>query len=387
MPDRLAIVVPRCSETAYGGAEALALQVAVDLKERYEVDILTTCADDYWSWQNVHEPGVSQIEGVTVRRFLTDAARDLPRFNRLSRSFRFRIASLSVKEQEEWIRMQGPYSSTLLQFLFAERDSYTAFIFMPYLYATTYFGLPLVRDRAVLIPLVHDEWPLYFSAWSSIFDSAQEIFFVTPEEGALVRHRFPRVHARDVLYPGLASQPMPDEEPAPAHIPRPFMLYLGRMDESKGINDLRDLFSAYLKSHPDSLWHLVVAGPGPTPPEGEHVISVGAVNTRTKWQLLKNCDLFVAPGLFESLSIATIEAWRAGRAAIVNGRNETLVGQARRSNGALWYYDESSFGAVLDQLDEQTRRQLGAQGKKYVRRTYSTGNTVEVLERAIAQFR
>ena len=67
------------------------------------------------------------------------------------------------------MRAQGPMSTQLLDYLDAFGTRYAAVVFFSYLYATTYFGLPIVEDRAILAPLAHDEWPLTFSLWDRFF--------------------------------------------------------------------------------------------------------------------------------------------------------------------------------------------------------------------------
>ena len=54
-------------------------------------------------------------------------------------------------------------AASLFEFISAHRDDYDAFVFFGYLYTTSYFGLPLVREKAFLAPLAHDEWPIYLN--------------------------------------------------------------------------------------------------------------------------------------------------------------------------------------------------------------------------------
>lgn len=384
---RIAIVAPRCAQTAYGGAELLALRLAQELQTRFDVEVLTTCATDYWTWQNELPPGSGTLEGVAIRRFPVDAPRALREFDRLSRSFRFRIASLSEQEQEAWIRAQGPYSTAMWRFLFDQRDAYDAFVFMPYLYATTYYGLPIVRDRAVLLPLAHEEWPLYFPIWDRIFGYARAFAFVTPEERDLLKRRFARLRlAGEIVYPRLVN-----EEPASASSPpaEPFMLYLGRIDESKGVPALVDAFLAHRNAAPQSPWRLVLAGPsgagGPAIPEHARIAYLGPIDEAAKWALLRQCELLVMPSLHESLSIAMIEGWSQRRAALVDGRSAVAVGQVRRAGGGLWYESPETFDAALRVLDEPTRSRLGRQGFEYATRTYGAGNAVALFEEILTR--
>ena len=282
-------------------------------------------------------PGASVLDDVAVRRFPVDAPRNVTEFNRLSRSLRYRIASSTAEEQEAWLRAQGPFSTPLLRFL-VEDDDFDGFIFISYLYATSYFGLPLVRDRAMLVPLAHDEWPIYMPVWRRFFESVRSFAFTTEESKTTLQRLF-RGQTIDGEYvrPAIA-QNFPNV-PAENASQAPLLLYLGRIDESKGISSLIE-HSPRSGRTIRSQWKLVLAGPGHEPTEFvDDIRYTGPVDDAEKWQLLEQCSVFTMPSYHESLCISLFEAWGAGRASLVNGWNPVLVGQSMRSNGGLWYRD------------------------------------------------
>ena len=100
------------------------------------------------------------------------------------------LADASLMEQEAWMRAQGPYSTPLFSYIEDSRDKFEIFFFFTYLYATTYFGLPLVADRAVLVPFAHDEWPIHMPFWDGFFRRPTGFVFSTPEEQEFLRRRF-----------------------------------------------------------------------------------------------------------------------------------------------------------------------------------------------------
>src|SRR5262249_48552725 len=81
---RLAFVVQRYGLDIAGGAEYHGRLIAEHLSRHAAVDVLTTCARDYVTWQNHYPPGESRERGVRVRRFPVDAPRDPERFARLT---------------------------------------------------------------------------------------------------------------------------------------------------------------------------------------------------------------------------------------------------------------------------------------------------------------
>lgn len=361
----------------------MAMSLASRLAARYQVDILTTCARDYTTWKNEFPPGQSSFGPVSVLRFAVDLPRDLRRFDRASR-YLSEGRQPSIEDQEEWMSMQGPISSALLDYLRAQADDYSAFIFLPYLYATTYFGLPIVARRAVLMPLAHDEWMLCLPMWDNIFDSPCARVFLTEEEQNTVSRRFGRaLNGADVLIGSgvdfVAGDGIRFRKRYGIHAP--FMLYLGRVDESKGCGELL----SYFQNLPgDMNFRLVLAGPIKMSVKAPATCTIlGEIDEETKWDALAACDLFVMPSRFESLSFSLLEAWSAGKAAIVSGFSSVLVRHCRESNAGLWFRNQAEFEAVLREMTPPVRDSLGSMGRAYVAQRFIWDQTIERLSAVI----
>jgi glycosyltransferase involved in cell wall biosynthesis len=327
-----------------------------------------------------------RLDGVHVRRFPVDHERDRSRFERLSRSIIY-TPSATLEEQERWMRAQGPMSTPLLDYLDAFGTRYAAVVFFSYLYATTYFGLPIVEDRAVLAPLAHDEWPLTFSLWDRLFERPASFVFVSEEERTLVQGRFPALGI-DGPIAGIGLTPpeniSAERFRATTGIREPFLLYLGRIDPSKGCDELLADYARFRASS-RMLPRLVLVGELHMEVKaGPEVVVLGAVDEQTKWDAIAACDVFVMPSPYESLSIAVLEAWSQGRPVLVNGRAETLVGQCRRAGGGLWYVNGDEFAVALEMLDPPTRALLGQRGRGYIARHY-TWQRVEAVYRGVIE--
>ena len=369
---RVAFVVQRCGEEVVGGAETLALQTAEHLSARADVEILTTCAVDYQTWHNVYPPGIARVHGVQVRRFHVDEPRER-RFDARSRRLRSKLRSASADSQIAWMRAQGPLSRSLTDFLSTSAERYDAIFFFSYLYATTFFNLPPVAKRAILVPLAHDEWMLGLSVWDEIFAAPRAIVYLTPEERELVRGRFARLPAREQVG-GLGIDPPGDRSGGRFRdrfdLHEPFVLYLGRIEPAKGCDVLLEGYRRYRKRRPGAPV-LILAGPHQMPiPRNSKALFVGRLDERSKWDALEACELFIMPSRFESLSIALLEAWSIGRPALVNAASAALAGQAGRSQGAICYKNYAEFAAALDMLDEPMRGSLGARAQAYVAQNY-----------------
>jgi glycosyltransferase involved in cell wall biosynthesis len=340
----------------------------------WQTEVITTCALDYMRWENWYPAGLEQIGGTVVRRFPVDPPRDVPSFNRLSSELHSRQSQTSLEEQEDWMRAQGPISAPLFEYLRTEKDSYDAFIFFGYLYATTYFGLPLVAEKSYLAPLGHDEWPIYFRMWDALFSLPKKLIFNTEMEREFLRRRFS--HQRlsgQVIGVGI-------ERPHSVHPDRfrqrygldgSFLLYVGRIDQSKGCDEMIDYFTRRQDEY-QTEDKLILVGTEIMPiPFHDNIIHLGFLAESERWDAMAACDWLLMPSRYESLSMALLEAWSVGRPAIVNRRCDVLTNHCRLSNGGVWYSDYDEWASVVTVVDAATKDVLGRQGQRYVEKHYS----------------
>ena len=130
---KVAFVVQRCGVEVNGGAEQHCLKIAQRMSRYWQTEILTTCALDYMTWDNYYPPGVEYIGDVKVRRFRVEHPRNVEKFNKLSQKIHSRLKNVSLREQEKWMREQGPQSTSLLFYVQNHGLQYDAFFFFPYL--------------------------------------------------------------------------------------------------------------------------------------------------------------------------------------------------------------------------------------------------------------
>jgi glycosyltransferase involved in cell wall biosynthesis len=343
------------------------------MANHWETEVLTTCALDYMTWENFYPSGTERLGSTLVRRFPVDRPRDVESFNALSAQLHARQKEATLAEQETWMRAQGPMSSALFAYLDNERDRYDAFIFFGYLYATTYFGLPIVRDKAWLAPLAHDEWPIYFGIWDALFAAPRGFIFNSEAEREFLQRRFPTNSlAGPITGVGIESPGQIDSDTFSAryNLDTPFLLYVGRIDESKGCAEMFDYFIRW-KKVVNAPHKLVLLGKEVMPvPFHDDIIHLGFVSDAEKWAAMKACDWLIVPSPHESLSMALLETWSVGRPALVNGECAVLVSHCRQSHGGLWYTNFDEWCAGLESASDYTKKVLGEQGRWYVEQCY-----------------
>jgi len=379
---RLVYVVPRYGLEVVGGAETAARNLAERLvaARGWEVEVLTTCAADAMTWANQYDPGEVEINGVRVRRFLSEAGRD-PGFHPYSGALLAAgPANATTEDADRWIDLQGPVCSQLIG---AIRDSPADLIaFYPYLYHPTVRGLPLVADRSVFHPATHDEPPLRLPVFGPVFQAASALVFQTYGERRLAHRLFP-VAATPQIVLGLGVDEV-DEEVGPAPAPvargttvrdrfglgeRPYLISVARyLDDHKGTDLLWSYFREYKARRPGPLALVLVGQVVKEPDPDPDVVSAGMADDETKWALLRESAALVSASAFEAFSLAVVEGWTADSAVIVNGHCEATLEHAQRSGGGLWYEDYPSFEAAVDRLlhEPGLRDELVARGRRYV---------------------
>lgn len=368
---KLACVVQRYGAGVAGGSERHCRDLALRLAERHDVTVLTTCAADYVTWENEFPAGASVDGPVAVRRFPVRQPRRLKRFADLSDEVFDGPAP--DDRQEAWFRENGPDCPALLEHLHAEGHTYDLVLFWAFRYAPSFFGVPIVRDRAVLLPTAEEDRAVDLSVLEAFFRLPAAYLFLTPEEQMLVSTRAGQaLEPAAVIGMGLEPAAVRASAPSlPAGVTTPYLLYLGRVDRNKGCDTLLEYFVEYASAH-DGL-SLVLAGPAKmTIPSHPRIRALGRVTDDERDALLQGAMALAVPSPFESLSIVLLEAWNRAVPAIVNGHCAVLKGQVRRANGGLYYRSSAEFAEAVERLRGAgaERRALGAQGLAYVEREY-----------------
>jgi glycosyltransferase involved in cell wall biosynthesis len=370
---RVALVVQRYGLEVLGGSETLARRIAELLAPHVDVTVLTTCALDYGTWADHYPSGEDEVNGVRLLRFSVPRPRDSVEFDEAGN--RAYADPENVELGRAWMRAQGPHSPGLIAHLRDEGERYDAIGFMTYLYATTAEGLPLVAERSVLCPTMHDEPPLALRIFDEVFASARVLLFNTPEERELARERFGVEDERSRIV-GIGIDEVegdPARFAAEKGIGRPYALYHGRLDPSKGVPELVAHHRRYRLARPDGL-DLVLAGEGKVAiPELDGFYAVGFLPEQLKHDAIAGAEVVVCPSPYESLSFSQLEAWSHGRPTLANAVSPVLVGQSGRAGGGLWYADGAEYAAMLELLTraKPLAEAIGAQGRRYVRETYS----------------
>jgi glycosyltransferase involved in cell wall biosynthesis len=423
---KIAFIVQRYGTEILGGSEYHCRLIAERLAPRHQVEVLTTCAQDYVTWKNEYSEGTDRIRGVTVRRFSNAKTRDIDAFNRYSEWI---FTSAHTREDElEWLRQQGPWCPALLDYLERNQNQYDVLIFFTYLYAPTVLGIHTAPHKSILVPTAHDEPAIRLDIYKDLFSAPAGIAYNTDVERRFLTTHFsiraveeetvgcgvelphgdhaagveeaPDTSNESSEWPGShdeADRP-PSWRPHLAgrgvlfrrrhRLHGPIALYGGRIDPGKGCEELIEYFSSYVQDGGDA--SLVLMGVKLMPlPEEPFIKFAGRLSDEERLQALEAATVVVVPSPYESLSLLALEAFAVGTPVLANARSDVLVDHCQKSNAGLYYADRDEFVECLKLLvaDHRLRGAMGRDGRAYVRRNYRWDVIIAKYERMFSKLR
>lgn len=370
---KLAVVVQRYGADINGGAELHARYIAERLARHAEVEVLTTCARDYVTWKNELAPGEDRVNGVRVRRFPVSKPRDPRDFGQ--RSQLVFDKTHSVADELAWLESEGPTSPDLVRHLSQAEPETDFFVFFSYRYYHAWHGIRTVPAKAVLVPTAERDSAAGVSIFGPVFRAARAVMFNSLEERALIEGVSHRTGPGVVVGVGseIPEHPQPWRFRKAYHVKRPFAIYVGRIDENKGCQELFDYFSRYAAKNPHGLDLLLVGSKILEIPAHPRIRHLGFLSDSDKFDAIAAADVLIMPSRFESLSMVALEAWALGRPVLANGHCDVLRGQVIRSNGGLYYENFEEFAEALYALEAAgpIGGPFGRNGRDYFRQHYT----------------
>lgn len=385
--ERIAFVVQRYGLEVNGGAEYHCRVLAEHLLERYDVDVLTSCARDYMPWDNYYDAGQAMINGVKLHRFPVEKVKDEHRLAELT----MKLNRGEEEVEEDWIKEIGPYCPKLIDYIKSNADSYRVILFFGYAFYPTVTGLQQGLDNTILIPTAHDEPTIYKKICRSVFRHAKAILYNSEEEKKFIIDKFhtenkpSRLTCVGIEVPDVQRSSIPKGYESYKH----YVIYVGRVCRGKNFSQLNRYFIKYKQEHPSDL-KLFVLGRVNNEERiiyHEDIIHLGFVSEEDKLHFMKNAQFLIMPSLYESLSLVILESMALGRPVLVNGDCEVLRGQCIRSNAGLYYTNYAEFEKMMYYMltNIPAYEQMAQNGLEFVKSAYSWEYVVESVSSLIQE--
>lgn len=388
---RLGFVTPRYGPGVVGGAEAVVREAAHGLAARgWDVEILTTCARDHYTWSNEYPPGITDDAGVTIHRFATVV--DTPGTERATIEAAILAGSRPpIELQQRWIN-DGVRVPDLYHFLLDGSDDYRVLVFAPYMFWPAYACAQVDPGRSILMPCLHDEPWAALELFEPLFTGVRGLWFLSDPEREVAERLHPGLAPHEVVGSGVD---VPDRYDAEGFRRRHgvdgrFVYFAGRREGGKGWERLLAGFAR--AAHRAELpFRLVTSGTGAVhPPESiaDRVVDLGFVPDEDRDGAVAAADAYVQPSAYESFSRTIMEAWLAGTLPIANGSAAVVRWHFERARSGLLFDDDDELEQCLRFVAEapESATSLAARGRSYVLEHYTWPPVLDRMEATIEKW-
>ena len=382
---KIGFVIPWYGEDIPGGAEMELREVATHLQRAgMDVEILTTCVREFsadWN-ENYYSAGTAVVEDIAVRRFPV-RRRDTAAFDRVNRRL-MEGQHLSLQEEKTFVE-EMVNSPQLYEYLKDASDDYALYVFIPYIFGTTYYGMQACPEKSVLIPCFHDEAYLYLRLFRQAYIQARGIIYNAMPEMELANKVYDFTTTEQICM-GIGMDTNicanADAFRKAYRIQKPFLLYAGRKDAGKNVHTLLRYFAEYKQRHGDSDLQLVLIGGGSIEIPAsvrDDVYDLGFVSRQDKYDAMAAAELLCQPSHNESFSLVIMESWLCGRPVLVHSQCAVTRDFARRANGGLYFRNYFEFEGCVQYIltHPEQARTMGQNGGAFVRENFDWDVIVE----------
>lgn len=227
-------------------------------------------------------------------------------------------------------------------------------------------------------------WAYWKLIESKVVNTADGILFTCEEERRLAHIPFSPYRPKSEKVVGLGVEEPPAFHPdmqkaflikCPEVANQPYLLFLGRIHEKKGVDLLINAYSAVINklrvagslemvdstldtisSEAITIPKLVIAGPGLDTAYGEeikklvsedkylddNIIFTGMLTGEAKWGAFYGCEAFVLPSHQENFGIAVVEALACGKPVLIS--NQIHIWREIDSEGGALIADDTQHG-------------------------------------------
>jgi glycosyltransferase involved in cell wall biosynthesis len=382
----IAFVPPRYGPGVVGGAEAVLTEMAHGLAGRgWDVEVLTTCAQDHYTWANHFPAGTSDDGPVRVTRF--PIVQDTGGAQRAELHARILAGErLTISEEQLWVNdsMRVP---ELWHHVLDHGHRYRAIVLAPYMFWTTFAVGQIHPDRTILMPCLHDEPEARLRIFQPLFAGARGIWFLSDPEAELASTIFPLPRRTAVVGAGmdLPDRYDPDGFRRRHGLDGPFIYYAGRREGAKSWPELVDAYAEMRRTRGLDLT-LVTSGIGPVDVPDEFpydgIVDLGFISDDERNDAMAAATAYVQPSALESFSRTVLEAFAAGTAVVANAAGAVVAWHIERTGAGVTYENRHQLVEALAAVAEQPSAftSLATDARGYVEAHYRPDVVLDQLE-------
>lgn len=381
---KIGFVIPWFAEKIPGGAEMELRGLTEHLhKANIEIEILTTCVKEFSAdWNvNYYKAGTEIINGILVRRFKV-RKRKTEVFHKINAKF---MNGEKVSLEDEDIFLHEMVNSVdLYEYMYKYKEDYSLFVFIPYMFGTTYYGCQVCPEKSVLIPCLHDESYAYMQRFREVYSKIGGMIFHAKPEENLAMSIFSLNNVKvSTLGEGVITKLSYNANRFidKYKITEPFILYAGRKDKGKNVDTLIKYFIEYKTRFSNGLKLVLIGGGNIELPRHikNDIYDLGFISIQDKYDAYAAATVLCQPSKNESFSLVIMESWLCGRPVLVNGECEVTKHFATVSNGGLYFNNYFEFQECINYIinNNEIAKKMGENGCEFVESNFSWDVIVE----------
>jgi len=375
---KIIFVIPWYGKHASGGAEIQCKTLAERLKKSgLNIEVYTTCSNQFQGeWKNDSKPGTFTENEIPVTRFKINN-RNKSLFDYINEKIISR-QEISLQEEKDFFE-NNINSKDLIKAI--KKDSTSLFVFMPYLYGTTFYGSQVHPKRSILIPCIHDEGYARMDLVKQMLSGVAAISFNSLPEQQFASS-ITELPKNEVLGEGIdfLQNEIEYSNFQEKFNLNTFILCAGKKVEEKNTPLLIDYFCKYLEKNNTDL-KLVLSGSGKIsiPLQFSKNILDVFLSRDELTSAYAGATCLCLPSVNESFSRVIMESWTNKTPVLVNSRCSVTKYFCLESNGGLFFNTYSEFEACLNYFlnNRDTAKKLGENGFNYVKDHYDWDKIVK----------
>jgi glycosyltransferase involved in cell wall biosynthesis len=375
---KVGFVTPWYGDNIPGGAETELRGLVKHLHQGgMKLEVLSTCVKQFASnWSiNFHPSGCTIENGIPVRRFRV-RKRDAVAFETLNCKL---MSGIPLTDEEEYLYIRETINSPdLYDWLRNNVNDYSVFVFIPYMFGTTYYGLSINPEKSILIPCFHNESYIYMRIFKNLFPFIKGMLFHSEPE----MHLAERIYNLSSVYKVVIGEGVDTDircDPAAFllkyKISSPFILYAGRKDMGKNVDMLLEYFSYYKQNNKNDLLLILIGGGEIRIPNEiqKDVVDLGFVPVLDKFNAYAAALLLCQPSINESFSLVIMESWICGRPVLIHTDCQVTKHFVHTSNGGLYFKTYQEFEGCVNYIltHNETASKMGKMGHDFVQSNFS----------------
>src|ERR1019366_3868812 len=162
----------------------------------------------------------------------------------------------SLADELSWLDAEGPASPALIAYLRTHVTSYDYCLFFSYRYYHAYHGARAAAPRAILVPTAERDAAMGLATFTPVLRGGRALMYNSHEERAMIHAASGNQDVPGIIV-GIGSDVPQNPQSARFRqkfgIRDAFAIYVGRIADNKGWQELFDFFQGYLRDTPGRL--------------------------------------------------------------------------------------------------------------------------------------